>query len=363
MFTVNSAHLKAAINTVSKAVPSKGILPILSCIMFQLDGDNLTLTGTDLQIGIQTLVTVDNKTGESIRRCVSSDKLQAFLNTLSETELKISLENDMVIQYGKKSKITIHAMTAEDFPRFTERKKDSVEVNLRAALLQTGIDAVKFAIAKDAAKNILTSMYLTSDEKNLYFVATDGYRLSEYKTAQELPKFGIMLPNESLALLKKLEGDEIKLTVSDAYALFESDEGTKITVRCLEGKFPDWQKIIPKEHKLSLDVSNKVGLIKALDRVMIMASEQTRVATLTSSGDEIIVSAEAEKGSVEEHVELNGDVMEFSFNSVYMRECISAVIPPSFKILSNSNNAQNIITPLVFKVDEHQRIMIMPIKP
>lgn len=368
--TCSTEHLRKTLQAVQRAVASKGILPVLSNVLFvtheDLDG-YLKVIGTDLEIGIESLLEV-SKT-EKLNITIPAKKLFEIVSKFPDNIIHFEFHNNESVDIvGEKLKFNLNTLPADDFPRLPYiNKENQFFINLYnfcQAIRQT-----TFATATDTAKSILTGVNLNIEHGQIRLASTDGYRLAvrqlvlEEKTQQSL---NVIIPKRALVELERLvkqdESDFLGVSVTDSHVLFESKEKI-LTSRLIEGKYPDYSKILPKTFSRKVWLETK-PFLHAVERVAIMASEQTHIINFDIQSNELIITAGAEQGKATECIEIQsqGEPLNISFNANYLMDILKIFADDETHILLQLNSE---IQPVVIQsVNSDDYVcMLMPIKP
>ena len=368
--TCSTEHLRKTLQSVQRSVASKGILPILSNVLFSTADDNqacLRVIGTDLEIGIQSLLEIQNS--EKIHITIPAKKLFEIVNKFPDEVIHLDFqENGSVNLLGEKIKFNLNTLPAHDFPKLPHLNQEFI-FSLQLSEFCQAIRQTTFATATDAAKSILTGVNVQLEQNILSLAATDGYRLAvKHLTLNETNnhRLNVIIPKRTLVelerLIKQSEKNLVNLSITDSHILFETEDKI-LTSRLIEGKYPDYNKILPKKftRKVLLETKN---FLNAVERVSIMASEQTHVVTFQIQANELVVMAGAEQGKANEvlDIQLEGEPLEISFNANYLMDVLKVFAEDATHIALQLNSE---IQPVVIQsVDNDDYVcMLMPIKP
>lgn len=361
--------LKKTLQAVQRAVAAKGILPVLSNILVsteQESGHFLRLIGTDLEIGIEARL--EANLNESIHTTLPAKKWGEIVSKFPDETITFEFKQDgTVTLLGQKVAFHLNTLPADDFPRLPQIHRDQV-IELNLLEFCKAIRQTCFAAATDSAKTILTGVNLQIQAGQLKLAATDGYRLAvrQLTLPQDSPSASVIIPRRTLLELEKLikqdEQESLLMSVTQNHVLFESQDKV-LTSRLIEGKYPDYNKILPKQFERKIWLETR-PFLAAVERVAIMASEQTHVVSFAVSSSSLTISAGAEQGRAQEEIEIKseGDPLTISFNAQYLIEVLRTYAEDSSHILLQLNSEVQPV--VVSSVDNDDYLcMLMPIKP
>lgn len=308
----------------NRAVGARSALPVLQGLLCEVAGSTLKVTGTDLEMTVQTHAAVEGM--EEGRAVIPGKLLEQAVRRMPAGPVTISTGEGDVEILGKGPKFTLRQLSLDDFPTTEEGIVGGTEVDGEALALAAG--QVTVAASGDAARPILTGVLFESRDEGVRLVATDSYRLA----VRDLPGVGIegtgLIPARGLRELPRTIGSS-KVTVSleSREGVFSSDRGA-LRLRMIEGTFPKYQSLLPESYPNSMVVS-KEGLLDALGRVSLVAEDHIPVRlNLTAGGVEIAVSRQ-DVGGESEHLpgEFSGsdEAVQIAFNPRYLADGVSAV--------------------------------------
>jgi len=331
-FTIDRADILRALNHVHSVVERRNTIPILANVMLRAEKDSLSLTTTDMDLEIvESVAAKSSATGATT---VPANTLYDIMRKLpdgSAVEIS-SAAGDTTLQVKSgKSTFRLGCLSQEDFPKMGSSEKFSYSFSVPAADLRTLIDRTRFAISNEETRYYLNGIYLHAAENDgvavLRAVATDGHRLARFEMplpngAKDMP--GVIIPRKAINEIRKLideAGDTIEIGLSDNKLKFSFDHIT-LTTKLIDGTFPDYDRVIPKNNDKILQV-NPAIFASAVDRVSTISSEKSRAVKLTLGGKTMTLSASsADSGSASEEIEIsfNAGPMEIGFNSAYLMD-------------------------------------------
>lgn len=320
-FSCHKSILNDAISVVQKAVSTKSTM-ILQGVLVSLKGIELQFSATDLEIGIQHTVQIIDAQEEG--SCVVPAKLLGdIIKKLPNTQVDIeATDGQMIIKY-KGSSIELQTFPADEFPLLPEIS--DFEINISAEVLKRGITKTIKAVSLEANRPIFTGILVSIKDRKIEFIATDTHRLAIVSSDIEFPgEFKSIVPAKALVEALKFGGDT-KLRVSNGSQLIFESETTKIFVRTIEGQFPNYQQVIPKEHKTVIKVSNS-DFKGSIDRAILFTDGDSKVIKLNGAERISIVSA-SQKGKINEHigVEHSGEPVEIAMNARFILDALDSV--------------------------------------
>lgn len=330
----NKKELLEALNKVQSVVEKRNTLQILSNIYLQVQNESLMLKATDLEVSIETSIPV--RMLEEGKSTVSAKNFFEIIRELPEKEVQIhSKENHWIgIQCGK-SNFNILGLAPEDYPTLPSFTGKS-GVKAKKDVLKSMIDHTLYAVSTDESRYQLNGVFLeTAENGNYRMVAADGYRLAyfEDKLLDEgkdfLPK-GIIIPRKGIQEVRKLLETEtaavIDLAVEGNHLLVRG-QSTFLSVRLIEGQFPDYRQVVPKNNSKSIEL-DRGEFLNSLKRVSLLANEKSRgVKFAISNGKLEISSNNPEIGEASEQIETayKGDALEVGFNAKYVLDAVAVM--------------------------------------
>lgn len=368
-FTVSSADLLEALNTVKGAVPSKSTLPILECILFEQDGDALKLSATDLEISIVRRLPVQfetNGTPEEARIAVPSKRLLDTLRALPDLPLEFTANSDFEITLETdKGHYKMVGHDGSDYPELPELA-DEKQIMAEGTLLQRAIQKTSFAVSKDALRPAMMGVYFQIGPDGTRAVATDGHRLVklDLQGITNTDELAFIVPEKAMKLAGRVADDEAcTLRVDDGHVAFEFGSA-RVLARLIDETYPNYEAVIPNENDRTLTV-NRTGLLNAVKRVGLYSSSMTNQIRLAIQSDQINISAEdIERSSEAEEMvpcDYDADDMTIGFNSNYLTEVLGNIDADEVMFKLGSPNRAGIVLPLEQAEDEDILMLIMPV--
>jgi DNA polymerase-3 subunit beta len=319
--------LADALATAGRAATSRtGTLPVLSGVHLDVQGDELSVTGTDLELSIRLTVTVG---GERDGAVVVPARLSAdIVRALPAGAVDVALGDDELSISAGRSQFSIRPLGLEDYPVQAEPSADAVK--LSSASVAEALRQVVRAASTDDARAVLTGVLIAAEDDGVRMVATDSYRLA----VRDLPESDMLLsgqrvlvPSRALNELQRvLAGtEELSVRLGARDAVFEAG-GTRLTTRLIEGDYPNYRNLLPSSHPNVLTVGRE-ALLEALRRVKIMARDATPVR-LGLGGETLQLTAITQDlGTASEELDATyeGAEMTVAFNADYLSAGVDAL--------------------------------------
>lgn len=327
--TCNVEKLKNAVTLADRMTGKHMTLPILNAILLVAEGNTLKVRATNLTVGIEIEIPAEIEMEGSV--VLKGDIVANVCNNISGTsDVVLTLEHDNLMIKAAKATTIIKALPSEEFPTLPVVEGEHIEI--KKALLEEGIRSVFFAAAITEIKPEIASIYMYSEGGVLHFVATDSFRLAEKKIAiKGLPDISkILIPYKNIQdVLRALEvsGDTVRIAYTRNQIAF-SGNGMYFTSRLIDGGFPPYQLIIPKEETTSVVVM-KQDLINTLKLSTIFADKFFQVGfTIDPSAKQLsITSKNSDVGSVASTVDavIKGEAIDVVCNLKYFLDVFQAI--------------------------------------
>ena len=365
-FFCSQKELDYAIGIVSKAISPNNTLPVLNNILIRAEGKKLYFSSTNLEIAISCLIDADVRSEGSIT--VPAKLFGNYIALLSDEKVEVSLAEGLNIQVNSSSSSTkIKCINADEFPLIPKIEKGQ-EFSVKVQDFYEALTETVFAASTNTSRPVLSGVLLFSSGGGVKLVATDSYRLAE-KSVKPAKAPGedvyCIVPSRTMMELAKITSKatdkDVKVHVSKNQILFSVD-GIELISRLIEGKFPDYEKIIPSENKTKLEVSVE-DLSLVLKRVSLFARENNNSIKLSVTNDgKLVVSSEETKVGEEKaevSVKIEGENNKISLNAQYLLDVLTYVSDDKVTILVNDKASPAVIRPLK---DEGYTYIIMPLK-
>ncbi len=324
-FSVERDSLLSALQKVQSVVEKKNTVQILSNILFSVTDQRLSLCATDLEVGMKVTIPVQN--AEAGTLTLSAKHFLDIVKELPSGEIQIKRKsNDWVEILAGRSRFNVVSLSAEEYPALPDfASKEYYDARVPALLEM--IHCTAFAVSTDATRYHLNGVYFENISDSLMrMTATDGHRLSfvDQEVFLKMPEFkrGIIIPRKGLMELKKLldESTDVLGLAFDRGYFFAKSGDQYLFVRLIEGEYPDYKQVIPKNTDRRALFSREV-LQSALRRVSLLAHEKSRGVKLHfDSGLLVVTSSNPDMGDAREEVEIDYQAsgVDIGFNARYL---------------------------------------------
>ena len=349
--------IKEAVGLAEKISGKNLNLPILSAVLLEAVNDTLVVKATNLEVGIEIKIPV--KTDKNGLIAVNANTLANYLNNLTKED-KIFLEGDKdnLKLKSESTNTVIKSLPADDFPLIPkidlkDEKTNSFEIN--AQDFNNGLKAVFFAASVSDIKPEISSVYLYQQDQNLIFAATDSFRLAEKKI--NIPSFikdlniNLIIPFKNITeLIKVLENLNEKITVIfNKNQLVVKTDKIYLTLRVIDGVYPDYRQIIPKQFKTEFNIKKEelTNLLK-LSTIFSDRFNQINLTLLPEKNTLELTSFNQEVGENKSTllIKIDGEPMNISFNAKYLIDCLNSIEEPTIKMKLTDLNKPLIISGL-----------------
>ena len=340
----------SVLQSVAGIVERRHTLPILANVLLRKTGTSLQITTSDLEIQIRTTAELGGDTG-NFTTTIGARKLIDILRTMpSDQTVSLESSQNKVILKGGKSKFTLQTMQAEDFPLVQESASFGPVFNVPQKTLKGLLNQVAFAMAVHDIRYYLNGILFVAEGKQLSLVATDGHRLAFASATLdvEVPKQEVILPRKTVIELQRLLSDAegaIEMQFANNQAKFTFD-GMEFVTKLVEGKFPDYNRVIPKNHKNSITLGRS-ALLATLQRTAILTSDKFKGVRLNIDPGTLRVAsnnAEQEEAVDELDVDYAGDSIEIGFNVTYLLDALTNMSQDMVTLELSDGNSSALFT-------------------
>ncbi len=366
-FRTDQNELMAALQRVMPAVPAKSTLPILSNILLRLESNTLRLVATDLEISVVTDLEVQGEKDGSIS--IPAKKLGDIIRELEG--LEVSLEADdayhVSIQAGE-GQFQVPGISPQEFPSLPEFEP-ALKLQFTAEKLESMIRRTAFAVSKDELRPALTGVFMQIRDHELRTVATDGHRLVRI-IDQDFHNEGedqeIIIPTKALDMVRRNLPDEaeVELGIGNNQLLVQLPEATLFS-RLIEGRYPHYETVIPKENNNRLIVGRD-ALEKAVRRVQIFANPINKQIVFNISGTELTITSEdvelGGKGQQSLDVQYDGEDVTIGYNAAYVLELLRQITTDMVRFELGGATQAGIVKPTEQREKEDFLMLIMPVR-
>ena len=354
---LSKSNFVKSLSFVQNIVESKTTIPILANVLLEAKQGRLNLSATDMDITIFDKIKINNIESEGS----TSVPAQILYNVIKELpddhpiDLSYDQNNKKLHLMSSKSKFVFSCLSTDEFP-ISSTETFKISFNLEADILKEIIDKTYFASSNEETRYYLNGLYIHTTSLNnknyLRVVATDGHRLAQYQISSPPTitknNFGVIVPKKLIFELRKLIDDvkeNVKIDLSERKIRFSFNE-TIIVSKLIDGKFPDYEKVIPKNASNTFSINRK-KFLESINRISTISSEKSKAIKLNLNKDKIIISAnnveEGGSGVEEINIKYNGPSLDIGFNSGYLKEIINQFTLEEITILFSDSTAPTII--------------------
>lgn len=366
-FIASSSQLLKQLQILGGVINNNNTLPILDNFLFELKQNELTISASDLETTITSTIDVESESNGSV--AISARLLLDTLKTFPNQPLTFKTEDNNIIEISsEQGKYDMAYFSGEEFPKTISLDSPSSTL-IPAAVLGSAISKTIFATGNDDLRPVMSGVFFQFSSDNLTFVATDAHKLVKYTrtdiTANEAAEF--IMPKKPLNLLKGILGTndtDVSIEYNNTNAKFVFDNIVLIC-RLIDGKYPNYDAVIPKENPNKLTV-DRASFLNSTKRVSIFSSKTTHQIRLKMAGTELNISAEdidyANKADERLNCDYQGDDMQIGFNSRFLTEMLSNLTSEEVLIEMSLPNRAGILTPVDGNDDGEQiTMLVMPV--
>lgn len=361
---VGQSDLLKSLKIVARAVSNNPTLPILANILIRAEGKKLYFSATNLDISISTSCEADIKNEGSIT--IPSKILTSYTSLLNHDDsVKMEItEGQVLLVQNKNSKAKIKGISSEEYPD-TPRVEAGTKLEIKTENFLKVISNVAFAAQENPSRAILGGVYFCAEGKILKMVATDSHRLSEDSLVlkKDVAKINCVIPVKTLQEAGRIAADyeDVIIWISENQILIKAG-GDELNSRLINGQFPDYKQIIPKEHKTRATIK-KSELALAVRRVSIFAKDNGQSIKLSISADNnLTISTETTQigdDVANLEIKVEGVASTVAINADYLLDVLSSINDESIKMELNGVNS-----PIVIKKEKDENFvhLIMPLR-
>lgn len=324
--SVSKENLVKGIQTVQNVVAARSTLPILGNVLLEAQDDKLKLVATDLELGISCEIPV--KVHEPGATTVPAKRFAEIVKELPDQEVTLQAKknNTLTLECGK-CFFKVMGLPREEFPKFPSFESHEALV-LKQSLLREMLTKTYFAVSRDETRYVLNGVYFLLRGRTLTLVATDGRRLAlierEAGPGEKLDR-GMIIPAKTVQELLRTLGEEgdVRLVFGENQILFELD-GVGIVSRLIEGEFPNYEQVVPKETREKVRMRRE-DLLQATRRVGLLASQDSLAVKLDLAKNKVILSKNTpDVGEAKEELgaEYQGEPLTIGFNPNYLMDVL-----------------------------------------
>ena len=366
-FIVSSTYLLKQLQVLGGVINSSNTLPILDNFLFDLKDSKLTVSASDLETTMSSTLDVECDEDGSI--ALPARLLLDTLKTFPEQPLTFVVEENNTVEISSNhGKYALAYADGNEFPKSVELDNPST-TTISGEILATAISKTIFAAGNDDLRPVMSGVFFQFSTEGLTFVATDAHKLVKYTRqdvhADQVAEF--IMPKKPLNLLKGIlaaTDDAVTIEYNDSNAKF-TFENTILVCRLIDGKYPNYEAVIPKENpnKLTID---RTQFLNSVRRVSIFSNKTTHQIRLKIAGAELNISAEdidySNKAEERLTCDYQGDDMQIGFNSRFLTEMLNNLNADNVQLEMSLPNRAGILTPIDgLDEGEHVTMLVMPV--
>ncbi len=366
-FIVSSTYLLKQLQVLGGVINNSNTLPILDNFLFELNDSKLTVSASDLETTMSSIIDVESTSTGSI--ALPARLLLDTLKTFPEQPLTFVAEDNNTVEISSNhGKYALAYVDGNEFPKAVALENPSTTM-VMGDILATAISKTIFAAGNDDLRPVMSGVFFQFSTEGLTFVATDAHKLVKYTredvTANQVAEF--IMPKKPLNLLKGIlagNDDTVTIEYNDSNAKF-TFENSVLVCRLIDGKYPNYEAVIPKENpnKLTIDRNQFLNSVR---RVSIFSNKTTHQIRLKIAGAELNISAEdidySNKAEERLTCDYQGDDMQIGFNSRFLTEMLNNLGANEVQLEMSLPNRAGILTP-IDGLDEGERVtmLVMPV--
>ncbi len=366
-FIVSSAYMLKKLQLLGGVLNSNNTLPILDNFLFNINGNELYVTASDLETTITAKLNIESS--DNGRVAVPAKLLLDTLKTFPEQPLTFIIEENNTVEISSDhGKYEIAYANADDYPNEVELDDPST-TEIMGDVLATAINKTLFATGNDDLRPVMNGVLFQMNELGATFVGTDAHKLVKYHRKDKVQEHSaeFIMPKKPLQLLRNFltgEDSDVVISYNDSNAKF-TFEDIELVCRLVDGKYPNYEAVIPKENPNILIVDRSLFL-NSVKRVSIFSNKTTHQIRLKIAGSELQISAEDldYSNSANERLtcDYQGDDLEIGFNSKFLVEMLNNLNSDQVQLRMSLPNRAGILTPVDGLEDgEEVTMLVMPV--
>ncbi|MBK7711624.1 MAG: DNA polymerase III subunit beta [Bacteroidales bacterium] len=367
-FVVSSSELLGHLQAISRVISSKNTLPILDNFLFNLSGNDLEITASDLESTLITRMKLENTDGDgtiALPARILLDTLKEF--SVQPLTFDINMSTMAVVIISENGKFNVVGQNGIDFPALPAIKKDKkFTFNINADIMLAGISRTLFATADDELRPVMGGIFIEASTDKITFVASDAHKLVRYQRmdAQADDNASFILPKKPASLLKNIlprEEGAVTVEFDDKNAFFNLSN-YKVVCRLVEGNYPNYNSVIPKNNPRKITI-DRVEFYNTLKRVSVFSNQASNLVKLQMKGNQVMVSAQDIDFSISAYERIKcqyeGEEIEIGFKSVFLLEILANIVSQDVMIELADPTRAGLFLPAVTENESEDLLMLL----
>ena len=367
-FVVSSTELLGHLQAISRVISTKNTLPILDNFLFNLTGNDLEITASDLESTLITRMKLENTQGEgtiALPARILLDTLKEF--SAQPLTFDINPDTLAVVISSENGKFNIVGQNGVDFPALPAIKKDKqFTFTIDAETMLAGISKTLFATADDELRPVMGGIFIEASTDRITFVASDAHKLVRYQRtdAHADDNASFILPKKPASLLKNIlprEEGPFNVEFDDKNAFFNLND-YKVVCRLVEGNYPNYNSVIPKNNPRKITI-DRVEFYNTLKRVSVFSNQASNLVKLQLKGNQVTVSAQDIDFSISAYEKIKcqyeGDEIEIGFKSVFLLEILANIVTQDVMIELADPTRAGLFLPAEAENDAEDLLMLL----
>ncbi len=367
-FVISSTELLSHLSAISRVISSKSTMPILDNFLFNIAGNELVITASDLETTLITGIELDNIEGEGII-AVPAKLITDTLKEFPEQPLTFQINSDNfgIEIFSDNGKFSIVGQSGEDYPELPIVDKESAtSVRLSQKVLCKGIEKTLFATADDELRPVMNGIFIELTGQYTSFVASDAHKLVRYRRSDAVSEYdsSFILPKKPAGLLRNLlpkQEDDIMLEFDEKNAIFTLTQ-FKVICRLVEGNYPSYSSVIPADNPNKM-VIDRQAVHNTVKRVSVYSNQASNLIKFSINDNQVIVSAQDIDYSISAVERLNceydGEEIEIGFKSTFLQEILSNLSGKEIRLEMSDPSRAGLLLPAEMEEEEENILMLL----
>ncbi len=366
-FSVSTNEFQKLLGSISGVIPSKSTLPILENFLFELSGNSLQVTATDLEM--YTTVSINVDSADKGKLVIPAKRILEIVRSITDPTMKfnVDVESNKIVLTTENGEYKLTGESSENYPSLPEFKGEK-ELKVSSDVLKRMITKAEFAVSSDELRPAMTGVLVQIRPEELSAVSTDGHRLVRYRNTTFTSKHkavDLIIPAKALKLtVKCLEESEGTMFFNESHIKFLLGNITLIT-RLIEEKYPNFESVIPVDNTKKL-VVNKNQLLSSVRRTALFANTTTRQVRFSMTSGSLAISAEdIDFGSEAKETltcDYDAEPMEIGFNAGYVVDVLSHVDSEDAIFMLSQPTRAVMVKPTTSQEGEDVLMLVMPVR-